>query len=124
MGYGGEVITAAMVESRITQLSDDLEALVERLALHAATNAEAEVAYKVKYAKARLVARDAPGGHGPGGRTTNDEADDRALVECESELRAHLIAEAVYASTRDAMFSRGRQLEALRTIAANIRSMT
>lgn len=123
VGHGGEVITAVMVEQRITRLSDELEALTGDLARFAHAAAEAEVTYKAKYAKCRMVARNGEG-HGPGGRVSNDEADDRALGECEVELRAHLIAGAVYASARDAMFTKGRQLEALRTIAANIRAQT
>lgn len=112
-----------MVESSIMKISNELEELVTDLANRAETAAQAEVTYKVKYAQKRLLARDAPG-HGPGGRTSNDEADDRALRDCENELRAHLIAGALYGSLRDAMFTKGRQLEALRTIAANIRAMT
>lgn len=124
MGYGGEVITATMVEQRITKLSDELEALTGDLSRFAHTAAVAEVDYKASYAKARLRARDRADGHGPGGRVTGDEADDHALKECEDAFRAHLIAGAVYSSARDAMFTKGRQLEALRTIAANIRAQT
>ena len=124
VGYGGEVITATEVEQKIMKLSNDLEGLTYDLARHSNTAAEAEVNYKVKFARVRLVARDTLEGHGPGGRVSNDEADDHAVKTCEDEFRAHLIAGAVYQATRDAMFTKGRQLEALRTIAANLRSQT
>lgn len=106
------------------RLSDELETLTETLVRQAADAAESEVDYKILYAKSRLIARDNPDGHGPGGRVSNDEADDLALKVSEREFRAHLIAQAIYGSSRDAMFTKGRQLDALRTIAANIRSQT
>lgn len=124
VGFGGEVITAAAVEQRILKLSDELEQMTYDLLRHANTAAEAEVAYKTKFAKTRLRARDSLDGHGPGGRVTNDEADDFTVGACENEYRAYLISQAIHGATRDATFTKRSQIDALRTIAANVRAQT
>lgn len=121
--HTGVLLTAADIERRITLLSDQMEELTYDLAKRAEVAALAEATYKVAFAKARLRARMQPG-TGPRERTTNDEADDRAIRDCEEELTEHLITEALYNSARDALFSKRSQMDALRTIAANIRAST
>lgn len=117
------VLTAAEVERNIMLISTSMENLTNDLVSLANDAAEKEHAYRVAYAKARLVARDGEG-HGPKGRTTNEEADDIATVECDALLRARLIAEAIHQAARDTLSTRRAQLDALRTIAANVRAQT
>jgi hypothetical protein len=119
----GVIVTAHAVEQRIAWLSRVIEDMAKEIELKAQAAAEAEAAYKVRFAQQRLVARDQEG-HGPGGRTSNDEADDRATRDCAKELRAYLIADALYESAKQALKSRTSQMDALRTIAANIRAAT
>lgn len=119
----GVIITAAEVERRIMQLSDDLEGLTTEIADRAEAAAIAEAAYKTAFAQERMKARARPG-HGPQGRTTADEAEDRAIAACKDQLLEHVITEAVFLSAREALRSKTTQMDALRTIAANIRAAT
>lgn len=122
-GSNGEVLTAVDIERRIMATFDRMEEQVHDLAQKAREAAEAEAAYKSRFAQERLQARSA-GGSGPGGRTTNDEADDKALRACSDELTQHLITEALYQAARDALHVRRSQMDALRTIASNLRAQT
>lgn len=119
----GEIITAVEVEQRIAKVADEIENMVTVIATKARESAESEARYKVRFAQERLKARDMEG-HGPGGRTSNDEADDRATSACKDELQHHLITEALYFAAVHALKARTSQMDALRTIAANIRHAT
>lgn len=119
----GEIYTQADVEREILRVSHELEDLTGQLVQLARTAKQAEASYKVAFAKARMMAR-AEGGSGPSGRTTNDEADDRALSKTEPLYVDYLVKSAVWESTRDAMFTKRSQIDALRTIAANIRAQS
>jgi hypothetical protein len=121
--HNGAVVTQADVERSITRISEELEEQTTILAVQAEEAAVAEVRWKRERAKTRLKKR-AEGGYGPAGRATEDECDDSAIVAHGDLLNAYLIAEARYAATRDAMFTKRSQLDALRTIAANIRAQT
>lgn len=123
VGHHGEILTATMIEQAIMRLSAEMETLTHDLARRAEASADAEAKYKVKFAQQRLIARDGVG-RGPGGRVSNDEADDIAIRACADELRGYLIAGALHGSLRDALFAKRAQMEALRTIAANIRAQT
>lgn len=118
-----DILTAADVERAIARISAEMEDATHDLADLAENMAEAEVSYEVAFAKARIVARDQEG-HGPKGRTTNDEADDRAIVQCEALLRDHLIKKAIHGACVEKLRTARSQLDALRTIAANIRAQT
>lgn len=119
----GEILTAVEVEQAITRISNAMERDTLQLARLAEAASKAEVAYKVKFAQERIKARMQPGS-GPKGRTTNDEADDMATVACADELAARLAAEAVHGSAVERMRTYRSQLDALRTLAANIRAQT
>lgn len=117
------MLTAVEVEQRIWALSSEMEEMTYDLAERAEAAAEAEAHYKAERAKSRLSARSRPG-HGPSGRTTDAEADDVARKENEAALRDYLVKDAIYQATRDALYAKRTQIEALRTIAASIRSQT
>lgn len=120
----GELLTQADVERRIMKLSDELDELTHALDQQARAAGEAEGDYKVAFHAARVTARAILDGNGPGGRVTNDEAEDFAMEKSEDEFRTYKVAEAVYQSGRDALRAKMSQLDALRTIAANIRAQT
>lgn len=118
-----EPVSMARVEAEIVRLSDAMEDALDDLARRAQTAADAEHAYKVKYAKERLAAVS-NGGHGPGGRCTADEAEDRATVRCDAELRARLVSDAYQGVAQERLRTMRSQVEALRTLAANVRSLS
>lgn len=117
------MITAGEVEGEIMRLSQAMDTGLEDLEQRAKEAAGAEHAYKVAFAKARLVARDEPG-HGPKERTTDAEADDKATVRCDDELRKRLITDALHGVTQESLRTMRSQIDALRTIAANIRAQS
>lgn len=121
----GEILTAGEVEQRIARASDAMDDLTDDFDQQAIDKAVAEATYKVKFAKERIKHRARPGGgSGPGGRVTNDEADDHATVACEVELMNRLVTEEVLNATDQSLRSLRSQLDALRTLAANIRAQT
>jgi hypothetical protein len=101
------------VESEIRRLSELLSALTENQAVHAQESAQADVALKLKQARG-LVGRI---GH----KGTVGEKDAEVLVECEREFQRAKLAEAILKADHEAGRNLRAQLDALRTIAANIR---
>jgi hypothetical protein len=123
VSHTGEILTPVDIERRITALDDALETLTYDLEAKATASARAEAAYKIAYAKERM-GRRVREGTGPGGRCTNDEADDYATSKCEDLLTTHLIAEAVHGAAKDALKAKVTQMDGLRTLAANVRNVT
>lgn len=119
----GEVVSQGEVERSILRLSDRLETMTSELITYAEAAKRAEVNWK-RTAAATRIPRRVSGGHGPGGRATEQEIEDHVMVKHADLYEAYKIAEGVYESHRDAMFSVRAQMDALRTIAANIRSQT
>lgn len=119
----GEILTAVDVERMITAASRAMSDLRNVLADQARDAAQKEHDWKLARARARTTLR-AAGGEGPGGRATNDEADDYALEKHEDEHLAFVLAEAEYDATKSAVKMVTSQMDGLRTIAANIRAQT
>lgn len=117
-------LTQAGVEERIVDISDAMETAVEDLADKSDEAAEAEVAYKVKYAQSVLRAGARTDGTGRGGRLTEGDKEATAITECEDELRARLITEAHKEVAQEKMRTMRARLDALRTVSANIRAQT
>lgn len=105
-------ISPAEVEGEILRLSALLETVTEAQADLGMNAGEAEVAYKVAYAKAML-------------RADGDTAKDReaqATIWTEAELRGRKISEAMHSVNVEQCRTIRAQLDALRTLAANARA--
>ena len=109
----GAVLTQAQVENEILRLSHRLENLTDELAARARAAAEAEANYKGRHATVYMATE------GP-----IAERNARADIECHNLNALRLIAAGQYDSTKQACRSTETQLDALRTIAANIRAQT
>lgn len=120
---GQRVITAVEVEGEIVRISDAMNDELEHLVDVAQQDANAEVAYKVAYAQAVLKA-SVVSGSGRNGLTTVDERENMAVRDTHELLLAHLVAGRMYEVTKEKLRTQRSQLDALRTIAANIRAQT
>lgn len=120
---GDRVLTLVEVEAEIARLSREMDDLLDDIVAKADIHAKAKAIYKVKFAEHRLKRKAQPG-HGPGGRTTDAEAEDYALLQCKDEYLQHLIAEAIYEATKEGNKGRIAQASMLQTISAGIRGRT
>lgn len=118
----GELLTQAEVEHRIVDIADAMEDFVHDLEARSDAMADAEVAWQLARARTRLDARAKPGS-GPGGRTTNDEADDIAMTQHPEQFTAAVVAEARYNAAVQALKARTAQLDGLRAVNANLRPL-
>jgi hypothetical protein len=107
-----EPLSQAQVEAEIMRLSGLAEKATHEIAKRARAAAEADVAWKVGYAKAFLLAD----GTGPA-------RDAQATVECADEYAAKKSSEAVLMSAQEAGRNYRAQLDALRSINANHRAL-
>jgi hypothetical protein len=101
------------VESEIRRLSDRLTRLTEKQATHAQEAAQADVDLKFKQAKVWLDLR------GRGGTVAEKEA--AVLTETSLYYEKAKLADAVLKADHEAGRNLRAQLDALRTLAANIR---
>lgn len=112
---GLDPMSQARVEDEIRRLSRQLTAVTEEVA-HAGTQAATtDVDYKLAYARKMLELRGETG--------TVAVKDAMALDACASQYEAMRIAEAVYKALQEKGRNLRSQLDALRTIAANVRSV-
>lgn len=116
-------LTPVEVERRIVVLMEDLDRLNDELLVLANNAKEAEVSWKKAKATAGIMLRPQPG-HGPGGRTTEGEVEDYVMNKHGDLFRTYKLAEGVYDATRDVIFTKRSQVDAYRTIAANLRAQT
>lgn len=107
-------LTPAHIDAEIGRLSDILESKTNEFAVLARAAAESEVAHKTARAKALLTSN---------GRSS-DLREAEADAATEDQHLKRKIDEAVADACREAMRSLRTQLEALRTLAANLREMT
>ncbi len=112
-----DVLTQHEVESMILDLSDRLERLTDEYAGVCDTAHETDMDYKHAYHSAIVAAANGP-------KTTADERKSKAWLAAERKERASGAAQAVKESHREAMRTTTTQIDALRTLAANIRSQT
>lgn len=120
---GQRVINAVEIENDILNLSDAMEETLTDFENRGVEAANAEHAYKLKKSKATLEASTRPG-NGRDGRTTVDEREAMVIRDCDKELLAHLIAEALYATAKQTLNVQQSRMDSLRTLAANLRSQT
>lgn len=112
------MLTQAEIERQILAIGDELEAETDRYDEIARQSAEAEADYKERAARAHVSLADS--------QTKMTVADRAARVDvfCRDEFRAWKILDASRASSREAMLSYRARLDALRTLAANVRHQT
>jgi len=103
-------------EAEILRLSRQLTEITQDVAEAARNDAKAEVAYKIAYAKRRLHWMVNSEG-------TVGEKDARTMVEVENEYTEHKIAEAVFKACQESGRNVRAQLDALRSINANLRDV-
>ena len=100
------------VEQEIVSVLARMESLTDQFATAVDEQAQAEVAYKVAVAKARLGFRDARAGQ----KVTDQMTDDNATVSTEDLRRAHLVANAKFEAIKNACFVARDRLGALRSL--------
>lgn len=110
-----DVRSQADVEERILMMSDELSEQVELFAELSAQRADAEADYKYKFARALI---DQPT------KATVATRDAVATMRSADEFRAFRLLEARERATQAHMTALRTQLEALRTVAANVRHLT
>lgn len=115
-------LTAHEVEEMIQQTLGMLEELVEDYAEIAENAAVADVDFKRDQAVTLLGVMDAAARRGR--KMTADERAARVEVEVSGQRRVAAIAGASRESAREAMNTHRTRLEALRTLAANVRAVT
>lgn len=102
------------VEREIMRLSNVLTTITEDVADSARRQAQGEVNYKLAYAKAMLRADQAPG--------TVAIKEALALDECGDQYQVWRLAEARFKACQESGRNVRAQLDALRSINANVRS--
>lgn len=108
-------LAQAQVEREIVQRSQTLTQITEDVAHSASEQARTEVAFKLAHAKAMLALR-----HETGTVAIKEAA---ALDACASEFEAMKMAEAVFKACQESGRNVRSQLDALRTLSANVRSV-
>jgi hypothetical protein len=104
-------VTPAQVEAEMRRVACKLEAKTDDLGGLLQRAAEADVDYRVGFAKSLLAAK--------GGTVGEPEA--RATLEVEAELRARKTTEATADACREAVRSLRDQLSALQSMNRNVR---
>jgi len=110
-----DIRSAADVEERIIRLSDVLEEETERYADLAEQRAEAESDYKYRHSRA-LVEQ--------AGKIPVATKDAVAHLRASDDYRRWKILEAREKATQQKLIAARSQLDALRTVAANVRAAT
>lgn len=117
------MLTQGQIEDGIEDVLERLELLTDEYAVTCDDSAEAEVAYRVGMAKALLILKSRP--DDTTGKFLSDKAAEaRALKIVEPEMHHYKIAAAKVESTKQALYTHRARLDALRTLAANVRGQT
>lgn len=106
------------VEAEIRRLSNELTAQTEENAKAAEDAAAADVAYDLAHARALLGTEKVRDGE----KLLSAEREAIAILAVEGEYTDARMTEAIYRATRERGTNLRAQLDALRTIAANVRS--
>jgi len=109
-----EPIYQADIEQRLDLLAQQLEEEVEQFAVFAVERAEAEADYKLQYHTAILRSTE----------TTVAAKEAQAFKKSAQEFREYKIAEALEKACQQKLMSIRTQIDATRTISANIRNLT
>lgn len=106
-------LSQAEVEAEIIRLSDLCERATQEVRRRGEAAATARTNFKVEFAKARLKAKGA----------TVSEREDEAVIYTEQLLREHDHTTALFESAKEAGRNYRAQLDALRSINANLRPL-
>jgi hypothetical protein len=104
-------LTAPEVEAEMERLGGQLEEATEQYAMEVVAAANAEVVYKIEYAKSYLRSKG-----------TVAERESTAQVRCEAQLRSYKNAEAVMKAAKERLVTLRAHIDWLRTVAANVRA--
>lgn len=118
-----EPLGLAQVERKILEFVDLLEQATHAQRKRWEEHGEADAAYDIAFAQAFLLAKE---GALPGQEKGDSDltAKQRAIVVCADALRHRNTTHAVLESAREAARNYRQQLDALRSICANVRSLT
>jgi hypothetical protein len=111
-------LTQADIERAIMSVSEQMEQATFNLAEIADDAAVAEADYKVAFARALWAKEAATEKLNVGAK------DAAATIETEHELRARIISAAKLSVAQESLRTMRSRMDALRTVAANLRSMT
>lgn len=111
------------VEVEIERIVADLEDATEEYAEACREEAEAETRYKRTFHRAFIVHSERST-MADGRKTTVGWVEAQAGIACEEQQAVHRIANARMRALKEALTSKRAQLDALRTISANIRGQT
>lgn len=116
------MLTQVQIEAEIERLSALLEQATDEYAANLSKQAEAEVNYKRKQAHG-VIAHANSSALGQT-RLTATERDARLFLQHQEEYATLKILTALVESLKEAMRTYRHQLDALRTLAANVRAQT
>lgn len=111
-------LSQAEIESAIMGLSAELESDTETFADQCSAAAEAEVDYKVEAARAMLAFAADPALRNVAMREA------RVLVHTHEKFRAYKITAAAQTAGKEALATKRARIDAMRTLAANVRAQT
>ena len=109
------VLAQGEIESDILQIADEMETETERYEVLASEAAVAEADYKLRLSRAVVKLADSQA------RMTAQERQARAEIAAGEELRIWKLAEAKRQATKEALLTLRARLDALRSLAANVR---
>lgn len=115
--------SVATVQHDIEQLLDELDVLTEEFGEVAVEAVKAEMAYKRVYHRSLVVLAER-GTMANGTKSTADWRHAQASLSAEVEEERHRIMEARVRVLRESLTTKRTRLDALRTLAANVRGQT
>jgi hypothetical protein len=120
------MLTQVDIEQQIMDTSDALEALVDEYADIAEEAGTAEAEFKKQQALMTLAVIEHPPKDGDGRPVKLDAKarDARIELACNDDRKAWAIAAARRETAREAMSTHRTRIDALRTLAANVRALT
>jgi hypothetical protein len=118
MGRHARLITQGEIEELILRIADEMETETERYSDLATVAADAEADYKLRAARALISMANAPQ------KMTAADRQARAEVIAADELRTWKLSEARRQATKEALLTLRARLDALRSLAANVRHQT
>lgn len=125
------VLSQGEIEAAIMSLSDSLEDLTTEYTTRSDAAAEAETDYRLAYYRA-IIATKASGVNLPDSdgvlvhhsRPSEKLCEAIAVADSADLFRAYKVTAAAADSIKQAIYTRRERLNALRTLAANVRSLT
>jgi hypothetical protein len=116
----GQVLTQHDIEQGIVETSDRLAELTEEYAVLCEVAAEAEADYRLHFYNSLMRLKDA----GDGKRMTDKEAEARSTSAAAADFRNYKMTAARLDAAKQALATHRTRLDALRTLAANVRAVT